>query len=127
MRFPYPRFPAEFEIPDEWWNEAGMAEFNRNSPAYRSKEAAGLIRLSDIEPPFRFRAHELSFRGFNRERLIAVLRGIATGDDIPPVPLKTILTDDELLGPPFRYRVRDGYHRYYASVAVGFEFLPYIS
>jgi hypothetical protein len=29
MRFPLPLFPAEFEIPDEWWAEAGMVGFVR--------------------------------------------------------------------------------------------------
>ena len=28
--------------------------------------------------------------------------------------------------PPFRYRVRNGFHRFYASVAAGFECLPTI-
>lgn len=32
MRFPYPLLPAEFEIPDEWWTEAGMTAFMLAGP-----------------------------------------------------------------------------------------------
>ena len=75
MQVPFPRFPAEFEIPDDWWVEAGMSEFVRHTPAYRST-TADLVALNDIS------------------------------------------------GQPFKYRVLAGVHRFYASMAAGFEFLP---
>jgi hypothetical protein len=39
------------KIPDDWWVEAGMAEFVRHTQAYRST-TADLVALDDIEPPF---------------------------------------------------------------------------
>ena len=70
MRFPYPLFPAEFEIPDEWWTEAGMEGFMPTNQAYRATAGATLIRLCDIEPPFRSLTCPLDFHGLGRERLI---------------------------------------------------------
>ena len=43
MRFAFPRFPAEFEIPDDWWLEAGMQKFVSRALAYRSSTTNELI------------------------------------------------------------------------------------
>ena len=57
MRFAYPNLPAEFEIPDDWWTEAGMTGFAPSARSYLSTDAmARAIPLRDIEPPFRFPA-----------------------------------------------------------------------
>ena len=123
MRFPFPLLPAEFEIPDEWWTEAGMTGFKPSGSAYRSTAAANPISLRDIEPPCRYPEHPLDWHSFNRARLISVLNGIAAGDTIEPVPVAE-LQPIEFLRNPYRYRVKDGFHRFYASVAAGFECLP---
>ncbi|MGB5084273.1 MAG: hypothetical protein WBO09_06615 [Methylocystis silviterrae] len=124
MRFPYPLFPAEFEIPDEWWTEAGMTAFMFAGAAYRSSGGAQPIALREIEPPFRSVGCPKDFGGFERERLVAVLRGIAGGDEIPPVQLRALKPLNDWHRLPFPYQVYDGFHRFYASVAAGFEFLP---
>ena len=50
MRFPFPRLPGEFEIPDEWLTEAGMTGFTPSASAYPSTDpAARAIPLRDIE------------------------------------------------------------------------------
>ncbi|PWB90811.1 hypothetical protein C5688_08040 [Methylocystis sp. MitZ-2018] len=90
MRFPYPLLPAEFEIPDEWWTEAGMTAFTLAGVTYRSSGGAQPIALREIEPPFRSVGCPKDFGGFDRERLVAVLRGIAGGDEIPPVQLRAL-------------------------------------
>jgi hypothetical protein len=123
MRFAYPRFPAEFEIPDEWWVAAGMDGFNRLSECFRSTDGAVLVSLTDVEPPSRLQECRLDFRGFDKERLVSILRGIATGAEIAPVPLRE-LPRDEFFRIPYDYQLLDGYHRFHASVAVGFKFLP---
>jgi hypothetical protein len=124
MRFPFPRFPAEFEIPDEWWNEAGMLGFTPSAPAYRSTaEAARTVPLVDIEPPFRCPTVPKDFRGFDRRRMIDVLAGIAVDQALPPVPL-LILPKRDNLGSPFAFALINGVHRFYASIAAGFEELP---
>jgi hypothetical protein len=87
MRFPFPCLPAEFEIPDEWWQGAGMDSFLPAGLAFRSSADAQTVALRDIEPPFRFRECPLDWRGFSRHRFVLILRGIAAGDAIPAVPV----------------------------------------
>jgi hypothetical protein len=125
MRFTFPLLPAEFEIPDEWWSEAGMHGFVLSGPAYRSTTAAThTIPLRELEPPFRFPEAPKDFRGFDRERMTHVLARIAAGAEIDPVPVLILPPLADISRAPFRYRVLDGVHRFYASVAAGFECLP---
>jgi hypothetical protein len=121
MRYPMPNYPCEFEIPDGWLHEAGMDGFTRSAPAYHSTTTAVPVSLREIEPPYR--TPEKDWRGFDRARLISVLTGIATGAEIEPVPLLKLPPGD-FPAPPYRYRVRNGFHRFYASIAAGFECLP---
>ena len=119
-----PNFPCEFEIPDEWWVDAGMAGFTPTAQAYRSSTGAELVPLTQIEPPYRNPTVAKDWRGFDRERMISVLRGIATGAEIEPVPLLLLPSGTFLFPAPYGYRVKDGFHRFYASIAAGFECLP---
>jgi hypothetical protein len=121
MRFPLPVLPLEFEIPDVWWAEAGMTDFAPKHRAYRSTADASLIPLRNIEPPVRFPERPHHWRGFERHRLVKVLADIAANAVIEPVPVYELQRVPLL---PIRYLVIDGYHRYYASIAAGFECLP---
>jgi hypothetical protein len=121
MRFAFPRFPAEFEIADDWWIEAGMPGFTRQGSAYRSP-ATDVFALDDIEPPFRTRP--LDRGGFVRDRLVSILKGFVADAEIPPVDLLILPQLADISGQPFKYRVLGGVHRFYASIAAGFEFLP---
>jgi hypothetical protein len=121
MRFPLLFLPCEFEIPDDWWTAAGMEGFTPSGRAYHSTAVATPVPLREIEPPLRSPEQPLDWHGFHRARLISLLKGIAAGAEIEPVVLRGLPPAD---WPPFRYSVRDGYHRFYASVAAGFECLP---
>jgi hypothetical protein len=123
MRFAFPRFPAEFELPDDWWLEAGMQGFVRQSKGYRST-ADESVALNDVEPPFRDRSRPLDWNGFNHARMVSVLRGFLAEEIMPPIDLLILPTLDDWSRQPFKYRVIDGVHRFYASMAVGFELLP---
>jgi hypothetical protein len=118
MRYPMPNYPCEFEIPDAWISEAGMEGFIRASPAYRSTPTAVAVPLREIEPPYRTPWTPKDGRGFERTRLVSVLSAIAEGVEMKPVPLLKLPA-----GEPYVYRVRDGYHRFFASIAAGFECL----
>jgi hypothetical protein len=72
----------------------------------------------------RVHAYPMDWRGFDRARFINVLRGIAAGSEIEAVPLMELPAGDRLVLAPYRYRVRDGLHRFYGSIAAGFESLP---
>lgn len=98
-----------------------MVGFTRTASAYRSIAAAVSVPLQQIEPPYR--RPEKDCRGFDRQRLISVLNGIATGAAIAPVPLLK-LPPDLPSRAPYGFRVLDGFHRFYASIAAGFECLP---
>ncbi|CAB3775084.1 hypothetical protein [Paraburkholderia humisilvae] len=125
MRFRFPLLPAEFEIPDAWWSDAGMNAFCARTPAYRSALGAIAVPLREIEPPFRNPEAMRDWHGFDRERLVRILNGIAADTVIAPVPVST-LARTGFPESPFRYRIRDGLHRFYASVAAGFECLPVV-
>jgi hypothetical protein len=123
MRFSMPHFPCEFEIPDDWLSEAGMIDFNPRATAYRLDAEAALIPLTAIEPVPRFTSHSKDWRGFDRKRLVRLLRGFVAGDAIEWVPLFE-MPQFEFAHSPYRYRVLDGPHRFYGSIAAGFSHLP---
>lgn len=124
MRYPMPNHPCDFEIPDEWLAEAGMIDFTPKATAYRSLAGARLVPLVQIEPPKRNPAVVKDWRGFDRARMISVLRGIVTGAEIEPVSLRELPAGEFLSQAPYGYRVHDGFHRFYASIAAGLECLP---
>jgi hypothetical protein len=121
MRFAFPRYPAEFEIPDDWWIEAGMSQFvPQQRQAYRSR--AETFALDEIEPAFR--TDPLDCNGFVRSRMVAILRGFVDDSELPPICLLVIPPRYEWPNNPFKYRVIDGVHRFYASIAAGFNCVP---
>jgi hypothetical protein len=125
VRYPMPNYPCEFELPDDWLVAAGFDSFETpTAQCYRSTDDAVPVLLRTIEPPYRLRTVPKDWRGFDRARLIDVLKGIVAGAEIKPVPLIELPAGDFLAPAPYRYRVRDGVHRFYASVAAGFECLP---
>jgi hypothetical protein len=131
MRFPMPNYPCEFEIPDDWLAEAGMDRFTRAAPAYRSTSGATLVALREIEPPYVKLATPKDWHGFERTRLIAVLKAFVSGDEIAPValmdlPSAAFVVPAFVLPGPYAYQVKNGFHRFYASIAAGFECLPAI-
>jgi hypothetical protein len=125
MRFRFPLLPAEFEIPDSWWADAGMTAFCPGAQSYRSTPNAIVVPLREIEPPFRNPDGVRDWNGFDRSRMIRVLGWMATGAEIEPVPVVALPPADDPAA-PFAYCVCNGFHRFYASVAAGFEMLPVV-
>jgi hypothetical protein len=125
MRYSMPNFPCEFEIPDAWLVEAGFDKFTPSASAYHSDaDNVKLVPLREIEPPYRLRTCTKDWLGFDRARLVDVLKGIVDRANIEPVPLMQLPPGNLLVTVQYPYRVRDGFHRFYASIAAGFEFLP---
>jgi hypothetical protein len=123
MDFVTPRGDVSFVIPDDWWHFAEMATFDRSlsagyyPPSVAAEQAFETVPLSEIEPPVRTVAG-LSFRKY---KLMPVLFAFASPECALPLVEVTKQTD---AGHTYRYRVVNGYHRYYASVAVGYRELP---
>lgn len=124
MRYLMPNYPCEFEIPDGWLADAGIDGFIPTASAYRSTAEATPVPLREIEPPYRTSQTPKDWCGFDRTRFVAVMNGIVTGAEIEPVPLIELPAGDFPFLAPYRYRVRDGFHRFYASIAAHFDCLP---
>ena len=124
MRYCTPNFPCDFEIPDDWVRDASIDNFAPSARAYCSTPEALLVPLSEVIPPVRKLTFAKDWRGFERARLLSLLRGIVAGQQIEPVPLIQLPDPNPILPLTYRYSVRDGFHRFYASIIAGFSELP---
>jgi hypothetical protein len=121
MRFSTPRNDVEFEIPDEWWTFAEMNAFSTDGGGYypypfQCAKSVEIVELVDVEPPSR----NDGVPPFKKCKLVPVLLAFTSPEcALPPVEVEALSSD----GRP-RYRVVNGYHRYYASVAAGYTKLP---
>jgi len=84
--------------------------------------AGRVFALDDIEPPFRTK--RLDANGFVHDRLVSILKGFVADAELPPVDLLVLPPLSDISAAPFRYRLVAGVHRFYASIAAGFEFVP---
>lgn len=119
MQFRVPDRPIEFDIPDEWLKAANAREFSPKTRGYLASSdlrwPTTLIRLSEIAAPVR----NVGVRTLDEERTVSILRAITSGQTLPAIE-----ADIPPQASQFKYRVRDGYHRFYVSVALGFSHLP---
>jgi hypothetical protein len=121
MRFQTPRRDIEFVISDEWWSFAEMETFDPGPGGYYPYNPVypqvKIIDLSEVEPPQR----DVSIPPFKKYKLVPVLLAFQSPEcEIPPIEVL------ERRESGYRYRVANGFHRYYASVAVGFTNVPAI-
>ena len=119
MKFVLDGSRIEFEIPDKWLAEAGVYQYQRITDAYTAEPEEEyrscpmvLLAIADIAPPVR----QSGIESFKRDRMIKVLRGLVAGDVIP-----AIAVHEPRLPSQYHYAVRDGFHRFYASAALGFS------
>jgi hypothetical protein len=120
--FSFPR-GGVFSLPADWWIEAGMDRFQRHENlAYSGKPqlTSQLYLLAAIEPPNIGQRLRRGHGGFERERMISVMRDIALRKEMWPIEVTADASGD------YRYRVHHGAHRFYASVAAGFSHIPAI-
>ena len=83
------------DLPDEWWEEAGMVGFVPARAAYRpnpSPYPAGRvteISIADVEPLERTLSHGIfndsDTFGTARERVVSILKGFRGDAAVPPV------------------------------------------
>ena len=113
------------ELPDEWWEEAGMVGFVPARAAYRANPAPYPVErvfevpIDHVEPLERKLSHGIfndsHLFGTARERVVSLLKGFREDSAIPAVHVVR-------LGPggPYRFRLNAGAHRFYCAVAGGF-------
>ncbi|MGO7169500.1 hypothetical protein AB9F47_20815 [Rhizobium leguminosarum] len=113
------------EIPDDWWAVAGMEGFMPSAPTYTADDAASLaISLRDIAPPYRNLTTPKDFRGFDRVRMVSVLTAIANGTPLPPPVELIVIPKIDAVYKPHDFGLLDGTHRFFGSIAVGFDAIP---
>lgn len=106
-------------IPAEWLAEAGVQNFKPTRPGFQCDNPDHrLFALADIEPPLRFSDYPLSANGFDHDRMVRLLTGIRDNVALPHILIEVT----EAGGRP--YRVREGVHRYHASLALDFSHVP---
>ena len=95
-----------------------MLRFRPRGLFYRcarvSAEGEAALTLSVIEPPTR----NFGTPFFDENRLMEIFRAFASDTPLPPI--EVFVRPDRR----YRYRVRDGLHRFYASAAVGYACIP---
>jgi hypothetical protein len=122
MIFETPAGGVKFDIPNDWWAFAEMEKFNRVGQFYYYggqcfSDVAVVIDLVQVKPPQRDPGTGL----FKKYKLLPVLFALTSPEcSLPPI------TVERLLGSSFQFSVTNGFHRYYASVAVGFSKLPVV-
>jgi hypothetical protein len=118
MLFKTPRHDRSFDIPDEWWQFAVDPSWNPGGTLYPWCASATNVQrllLVDVEPPERDPGIAL----FKKYKLIPVLMAFQSPEcALPPIEVENVS------GSAFPYRVMNGLHRFYASVAVGYTYVP---
>lgn len=123
MQFTTPNNDRTFEIPDDWWLFAEMDKFSPLKCGYYlySSDRDNLVEvvpIVKIEPPSR----KSGVPAFVKRELLPILFGFTNPDcTLPPVEVTELPQTGR-----YRFKVYNGFHRYYASVAVGYTYLPVI-
>ena len=121
MKFRTPASAIEFDIPDEWWTFAEMSAFSPGGGGYypypfQLANSVEVVRLADVEPPRR----NDGVPPFKKYKLVPILLAFGSPEcALPPVEVEPMPNDGGT-----KYRVVNGYHRYYASVAAGYTKIP---
>ena len=106
------------DIPLEWIFEAGLQHFRPSTRGYRCDAEHEMIAISDIEPCQRLENVTLDANGFDRKRMMRILLGVRDGEQIPPIMIWPAESG------PWRFELRDGFHRFYAARTLHFSHIP---
>ena len=122
MKLTTPRNGREFAIPDDWWSFAEMNLFHpcETFYPYRPKctGSIDIVSLKGIEPPIR----DPGIAEFKKYKLVSVLLAFHSPEcALPPVQVERLTAPNN-----YQYRIHNGYHRFYASVAAGYSELPIV-
>jgi hypothetical protein len=114
------------DLDDEWWAEAGMEGFVPTRQSYRTDQDATEVSIVDIGPVGTVRQLHRIFRESPdgvpaRDRALKILQGFRRGEAIPPVE---VTEGDEGYG--HKFKLTNGTHRLYLSIAAGFTHVPTI-
>lgn len=113
---------GKFTIPDEWWNESRMNSFNSNRSYYRpNKKIKGtefvIISIDQIWG----RERSPGVPEFRRDAMIKILSRIREDKSIDPIEIMKPTMENG-----YKYWLKDGFHRFRASVVAGYKRIPAI-
>ncbi len=110
MKFRLAHQQSEFEIPKEWWGAAGMIRWMPIAVSYIATRdphyPKTIVPITELEATVRNRGVDW----FQKKRMVQILKGFRTGDVLLPIEVDEPPTRTNL-----RYRVHDGFHRFFTS------------
>ena len=113
-----PRKEFEFVVNDKLFEQALGSDFIPYGESYCSKAYDLIVPLSDIEPFER----SVGTGGFRDDRSVRrILEGFREKAVIPPIKVS-----DRKTTQGYKFRLTDGYHRYFLSIAAGFSYIPVV-
>ena len=109
----------QLEIPRDWWTFCEMEDFKPKSRYYPCATPRGqtveVVPLADVEPPQRSPGTPT----FRKYKLVPILLAFRSPEcRLPPVQVEAASCGS------YRFKLLNGFHRFYASVAVGYSHLP---
>jgi hypothetical protein len=110
--------PQSMIVPAPWVAEAGVQDFKPTQRAYRCDDPHECVALAEIEVPLRKSGFPLDANGFRHDRMVRLLMGIRDNVALPAIYVERADPDQR------PYRVREGVHRYHASLKLGFSHVP---
>lgn len=108
----------DLTIPEDWLAFCDVTNWTRGSDyyPYPPDRTVEIVALSDVEPPRR----DVGMAPFKKYKMCPVLFAFQSPEcSLPPVVVQPLTA-----GEAFRYRLMDGFHRFYASVHVGYTHIP---
>ena len=109
----------DYTIPADWLSFCEIDAWKRRSDLYPWSPSATdveRVAIADIEPPRR----DAGLAPFRKYKLVPVLLAFTSPEcALPPIALEELPP-----GSVFKYRVTNGFHRFYASRAVGYTSIP---
>lgn len=118
MKFTIPNSSTDFTISCEVLNEIDFSFFKVSDFSYTFNDSTSvqLVPLAAISPPFRD-GKKVWFRDDNT--VLSLLLAMKNKDPLPPI---SVWNKGEKLST--FYSVRDGFHRFYLSIVMGYNFIP---
>ncbi|NEV75626.1 hypothetical protein DYI24_00880 [Rhodopseudomonas sp. BR0C11] len=101
-------------VPMAWIWEARLGTFRPSTKAFFCVEPHTLVPIDLIVPPKRNENVDLDEGGFGKDRAMWILTRVYDAEPIPPIRL----------APGAPHQVRDGFHRFYISLALGYSHIP---
>jgi hypothetical protein len=120
VRFELPSDAGSFEIPDDWWRFAEMERFRPSPGGYypyqvRGENDVDLVPIAHVEPPRRNPGVAM----LKKFKMMPVLFAFQSPEcALPAVEVYPATSSI------YRFTVHNGFHRFYGSVAAGYNYLP---